>query len=236
MKAFLVSAPSLAAKARRTAWARPSFSASGRRRPAARTKDSLLANLFEAMIAGVYPRRRDRAGAAAHRALLPAGHRRHRPAGPAVPGLQDRAPGAGAGEGLAAPRVQRGRRSRAGSRQDLHRRGEGGQSRRARRRLVEEGSAAAGGADMPCASSETPIRGDVGSSPRRSWPRWSSPCCRRTRNAPPISIASAPTSPASAPASPRCSARRSRRRASWRRSISSSASVRASWNWPRRRR
>ena len=45
----------------------------------------------------------------------------------------------------AAAGLQRRRRSRARSRQDLHRRGEGRQSHRARRRLVEERSAAAGG-------------------------------------------------------------------------------------------
>jgi ribonuclease III len=54
MKAFLVSAPSLAAKARHYGMGEVILLGVGEEKTGGRKKDSLLANLFEAMIAGVY--------------------------------------------------------------------------------------------------------------------------------------------------------------------------------------
>lgn len=54
MKAFLVSAPSLAAKARHYDMGEAILLGVGEEKTGGRKKDSLLANLFEAMIAGVY--------------------------------------------------------------------------------------------------------------------------------------------------------------------------------------
>jgi ribonuclease-3 len=54
MKAFLVSAPSLAAKARHFGMGDVILLGVGEEKTGGRKKDSLLANLFEAMIAGVY--------------------------------------------------------------------------------------------------------------------------------------------------------------------------------------
>ncbi|MDP9193741.1 MAG: ribonuclease III [Acidobacteriota bacterium] len=54
MKAFLVSAPSLAAKARQYGMGEVIILGVGEEKTGGRKKDSLLANLFEAMIAGVY--------------------------------------------------------------------------------------------------------------------------------------------------------------------------------------
>lgn len=54
MKAFLVSAPSLAAKARHFGMGEVILLGVGEEKTGGRKKDSLLANLFEAMIAGVY--------------------------------------------------------------------------------------------------------------------------------------------------------------------------------------
>lgn len=54
MKAFLVSAPSLAAKARELGMGDVILLGIGEEKTGGRKKDSLLANLFEAMIAGVY--------------------------------------------------------------------------------------------------------------------------------------------------------------------------------------
>jgi ribonuclease-3 len=54
MKAFLVSAPSLAAKARHYGMGDVILLGVGEEKTGGRKKDSLLANLFEAMIAGVY--------------------------------------------------------------------------------------------------------------------------------------------------------------------------------------
>jgi ribonuclease-3 len=54
MKAFLVSAPSLAAKARQYGMGDVILLGVGEEKTGGRRKDSLLANLFEAMIAGVY--------------------------------------------------------------------------------------------------------------------------------------------------------------------------------------
>ena len=54
MKAFLVSAPSLAAKARELGMGEVILLGIGEEKTGGRKKDSLLANLFEAMIAGVY--------------------------------------------------------------------------------------------------------------------------------------------------------------------------------------
>jgi ribonuclease III len=54
MKAFLVSAPSLAAKARTFGMGDVILLGVGEEKTGGRKKDSLLANLFEAMIAGVY--------------------------------------------------------------------------------------------------------------------------------------------------------------------------------------
>ncbi len=54
MKAFLVSAPSLAAKARYYGMGEVILLGVGEEKTGGRKKDSLLANLFEAMIAGVY--------------------------------------------------------------------------------------------------------------------------------------------------------------------------------------
>jgi ribonuclease-3 len=54
MKAFLVSAPSLAAKARELGMGEVILLGVGEEKTGGRKKDSLLANLFEAMIAGVY--------------------------------------------------------------------------------------------------------------------------------------------------------------------------------------
>ena len=54
MKAFLVSAPSLAAKARSFGMGEVILLGVGEEKTGGRKKDSLLANLFEAMIAGVY--------------------------------------------------------------------------------------------------------------------------------------------------------------------------------------
>lgn len=54
MKAFLVSAPSLAAKAREYGMGEVILLGVGEEKTGGRKKDSLLANLFEAMIAGIY--------------------------------------------------------------------------------------------------------------------------------------------------------------------------------------
>lgn len=54
MKAFLVSAPSLAVKARHYGMGEVILLGVGEEKTGGRRKDSLLANLFEAMIAGVY--------------------------------------------------------------------------------------------------------------------------------------------------------------------------------------
>jgi ribonuclease III len=54
MKAFLVSAPSLATKARQYGMGDAILLGVGEEKTGGRKKDSLLANLFEAMIAGVY--------------------------------------------------------------------------------------------------------------------------------------------------------------------------------------
>lgn len=54
MKAFLVSAPSLAAKARHYGMGEVILLGVGEEKTGGRKKDSLLANLFEAMIAGIY--------------------------------------------------------------------------------------------------------------------------------------------------------------------------------------
>ncbi|HEX6087118.1 MAG TPA: ribonuclease III [Thermoanaerobaculia bacterium] len=54
MKAFLVSAPSLAAKARHYGMGDVILLGVGEEKTGGRNKDSLLANLFEAMIAGIY--------------------------------------------------------------------------------------------------------------------------------------------------------------------------------------
>src|SRR5690349_2600163 len=54
MKAFLVSAPSLATKARHFGMGEVILLGVGEEKTGGRKKDSLLANLFEAMIAGVY--------------------------------------------------------------------------------------------------------------------------------------------------------------------------------------
>jgi ribonuclease III len=54
MKAFLVSAPSLAAKARQYGMGEVILLGVGEEKTGGRKKDSLLANLFEAMIAAVY--------------------------------------------------------------------------------------------------------------------------------------------------------------------------------------
>lgn len=54
MKAFLVSAPSLAAKAREYGMGEVILLGVGEEKTGGRKKDSLLANLFEAVIAGVY--------------------------------------------------------------------------------------------------------------------------------------------------------------------------------------
>jgi ribonuclease-3 len=54
MKAFLVSAPSLAAKARHYGMGEVILLGVGEEKTGGRNKDSLLANLFEAMIAAVY--------------------------------------------------------------------------------------------------------------------------------------------------------------------------------------
>ena len=54
MKAFLVSAPSLAAKARHFGMGEVILLGVGEEKTGGRKKDSLLANLFEAMIAAVY--------------------------------------------------------------------------------------------------------------------------------------------------------------------------------------
>jgi ribonuclease-3 len=54
MKAFLVSAPSLAAKARHYGMGEVILLGVGEEKTGGRKKDSLLANLFEAMIAAVY--------------------------------------------------------------------------------------------------------------------------------------------------------------------------------------
>jgi ribonuclease-3 len=54
MKAFLVSAPSLAEKARHYGMGEVILLGVGEEKTGGRKKDSLLANLFEAMIAGVY--------------------------------------------------------------------------------------------------------------------------------------------------------------------------------------
>lgn len=54
MKAFLVSAPSLAVKARDFGMGEVILLGVGEEKTGGRKKDSLLANLFEAMIAGVY--------------------------------------------------------------------------------------------------------------------------------------------------------------------------------------
>jgi ribonuclease III len=54
MKAFLVSAPSLAAKARHYGMGEVILLGIGEEKTGGRKKDSLLANLFEAMIAGIY--------------------------------------------------------------------------------------------------------------------------------------------------------------------------------------
>jgi len=54
MKAFLVSAPSLAAKARKLGMGEVILLGVGEEKTGGRKKDSLLANLFEAMIAAVY--------------------------------------------------------------------------------------------------------------------------------------------------------------------------------------
>ena len=54
MKAFLVSAPSLAAKARHYGMGEVILLGVGEEKTGGRNKDSLLANLFEAMIAGIY--------------------------------------------------------------------------------------------------------------------------------------------------------------------------------------
>ncbi|HYI12569.1 MAG TPA: ribonuclease III [Thermoanaerobaculia bacterium] len=54
MKAFLVSAPSLAAKARQYGMGEVILLGVGEEKTGGRKKDSLLANLFEAVIAGIY--------------------------------------------------------------------------------------------------------------------------------------------------------------------------------------
>ena len=54
MKAFLVSAPSLAAKAREYGMGDAIFLGVGEEKTGGRKKDSLLANLFEAVIAAIY--------------------------------------------------------------------------------------------------------------------------------------------------------------------------------------
>ncbi len=54
MKAFLVSAPSLAAKARHYGMGEVILLGVGEEKTGGRKKDSLLANLFEAVIAGIY--------------------------------------------------------------------------------------------------------------------------------------------------------------------------------------
>ncbi|HTF88705.1 MAG TPA: ribonuclease III [Planctomycetota bacterium] len=54
MKAFLVSAPSLAAKAREYGMGEVILLGVGEEKTGGRRKDSLLANLFEAVIAGIY--------------------------------------------------------------------------------------------------------------------------------------------------------------------------------------
>jgi len=54
MKAFLVSAPSLAAKARHYGMGEVILLGIGEEKTGGRKKDSLLANLFEAVIAGIY--------------------------------------------------------------------------------------------------------------------------------------------------------------------------------------
>lgn len=54
MKAFLVSAPSLAAKARHYGMGEVMLLGIGEEKTGGRKKDSLLANLFEAVIAGIY--------------------------------------------------------------------------------------------------------------------------------------------------------------------------------------
>jgi len=54
MKAFLVSAPSLAAKARHYGMGEVILLGVGEEKTGGRRKDSLLANLFEAVIAGIY--------------------------------------------------------------------------------------------------------------------------------------------------------------------------------------
>lgn len=54
MKAFLVSAPSLAAKARHYGMGEAILLGIGEEKTGGRKKDSLLANLFEAVVAGVY--------------------------------------------------------------------------------------------------------------------------------------------------------------------------------------
>ena len=54
MKAFLVSAPSLAAKAREYGMGEVILLGVGEEKTGGRKKDSLLANLFEAVIAGIY--------------------------------------------------------------------------------------------------------------------------------------------------------------------------------------
>ena len=54
MKAFLVSAPSLAAKAREFGMGEAMLLGVGEEKTGGRKKDSLLANLFEAMIAAIY--------------------------------------------------------------------------------------------------------------------------------------------------------------------------------------
>lgn len=54
MKAFLVSAPSLAAKARELGMGEVILLGVGEEKTGGRKKDSLLANLFEAVVAGIY--------------------------------------------------------------------------------------------------------------------------------------------------------------------------------------
>lgn len=54
MKAFLVSAPSLAAKARHYGMGEVILLGIGEEKTGGRKKDSLLANLFEAVVAGIY--------------------------------------------------------------------------------------------------------------------------------------------------------------------------------------
>jgi ribonuclease-3 len=143
MKAFLVSAPSLAAKARHFGMGEVILLGVGEEKTGGRKKDSLLANLFEAMIAGVYLD----GGIDAARQLIERAFRQdiinidqqdllfqdYKTA------LQELAQGKGC-----RCRTTRGGRGGPGSRQDLHRRSEARRPRHARRRLVEKRSAAAG--------------------------------------------------------------------------------------------